>query len=595
METSLEVCADYVADAFLGMLQSTLLLETDTQVLERTVDSIGIDSLVAVVIRSWFSKELEIDLPVMKILGAATVGNILNYSLERLPSNLSPTHRQSDKRTSTAGTEYRVASPTQDAAAGTPESEIFEASGHLSEGHGPGSVKSLPLPFSQARFWFLQSFLEDKTSSNVTCLLSLKGSLRIADLGRAVSIVGEHHEGLRTGFIVHNGQPAQIILEKSLLRLETKTATSDSEVAEEFDKAQQHVFDLQSGETMRILLLKSSPRLNYLIISYHHINMDGVSFLVLVSDLAKAYAGTDLHRPVLQYPEFSERQRQSFERGEWLDQIAYWKREFAQPPSPLPILPLSRVRTRKPMTRYGFHKATVRMDGTMRSRIRVACQKQIATAFHFYVTVFVTLLARLTKLDDLCIGIADAGRTDTGAFGSIGSYLNLLPLRLRPRAWQSFTKALGETGSKVYAALANAAVPVDVLFSEVGIERSTLHTPLFQAFVDYRNVQETQKFGNCEIEGQEYSVGRTGYDVVLDVIDNTVGETSLSIMVQDSLYTEDDARVLLDSFLKLMAAFSDDLSTTLQAPSLYEQKQVDKALRLGRGEFLILSIKHHAH
>ena len=121
------------ADAFLKMLQSTLLLEAEAQVLERTMDSIGIDSLVAVVIRSWFSKELGIDLLVMKILGAATVGNILYYSPERLSSSLSPNHQPSDEaeQTSMAETEYIGASPTQDAASGTPESEIFEASSHL--------------------------------------------------------------------------------------------------------------------------------------------------------------------------------------------------------------------------------------------------------------------------------------------------------------------------------------------------------------------------------------------------------------------------------------------------------------------------------
>lgn len=107
-------------------------------------------------------------------------------------------------------------------------------------------------------------------------------------------MVGEHRQGLRTGFIVHNGQPAQVILEKSLLRLETKTVTSEVEVEEELDRAKQHVFDLRSGETMRILLLESSPRHSYLIISYHHINMDGVSFLALVADLANAYGGQDL-------------------------------------------------------------------------------------------------------------------------------------------------------------------------------------------------------------------------------------------------------------------------------------------------------------
>ncbi|KAH6956093.1 putative short chain dehydrogenase/ reductase [Fusarium avenaceum] len=48
----------------------------------------GVDSLVGVDIRSWCIKELEVDVPVLKILGGASVIDLADYVLESLPANV---------------------------------------------------------------------------------------------------------------------------------------------------------------------------------------------------------------------------------------------------------------------------------------------------------------------------------------------------------------------------------------------------------------------------------------------------------------------------------------------------------------------------
>jgi hypothetical protein len=48
----------------------------------------GVDSLVGVDIRSWCIKELEVDVPVLKILGGASVIDLSDYILESLPASI---------------------------------------------------------------------------------------------------------------------------------------------------------------------------------------------------------------------------------------------------------------------------------------------------------------------------------------------------------------------------------------------------------------------------------------------------------------------------------------------------------------------------
>jgi Phosphopantetheine attachment site len=55
----------------------------------------GIDSLVAVEIRAWFLQELAVDLPVLKILGGASVADLVDYSMQKLHDVLSITAQTS--------------------------------------------------------------------------------------------------------------------------------------------------------------------------------------------------------------------------------------------------------------------------------------------------------------------------------------------------------------------------------------------------------------------------------------------------------------------------------------------------------------------
>ena len=48
----------------------------------------GVDSLVAVEVRAWFLKELAVELPVIKILSGASIMDLVELVLQKLPQEL---------------------------------------------------------------------------------------------------------------------------------------------------------------------------------------------------------------------------------------------------------------------------------------------------------------------------------------------------------------------------------------------------------------------------------------------------------------------------------------------------------------------------
>ncbi|RYP81860.1 hypothetical protein DL769_001820 [Monosporascus sp. CRB-8-3] len=658
-EQALEILQECFAAKLRVVLQlADQLIDHDAPLVE-----LGIDSLVAVEVRSWFLKEVKVDIPVLKVVGGASLAELCQRALEKLPDELLPSLgkkkagiRKPDPAPQPLSRKslLQVPLPSEDSGSsstseynstpaetpGTPLSGRDGAASSMSEAStrsaspSEGSrdlkkkslsskptsyfppqpvplptsapaetvaaplpprrfLKSVPISFGQSRFWFLQQLLENQRTHNVAYYYHVKGNLDVGDMQRAVRIVTSRHESLRTCFIKDDADAAQAyqkVLPNAPIRLECKNINSLDDVATEYKMLRTRHLDLASGNLLNLVLLTRSPSEHYLLVYHHHIIMDGVSLQVFLSDLEKAYNGGSLGGPPRQYPDFSVAQRRAFENGEMSDELRYWQRVFpaGQQPPVLPLLPMAKVSSRMPMTEYDTHQVQWRLEPTVATKIRSVSKAQGCTPFHLYLAAFKAMLFRLADIDDLTIGVADAARNDGDVMGSIGFFLNLLTLRFQRQPDQSFKDAITEARKRSHAAQENSRLPFDVLLTELGVSRSSTHSPLFQAFIDYRQgLQERQQFGNCQLEMQEeVHTGKTGYDVTVDV---TESETDAVIMIraQKSLYDLTATNLLCETYVHFLDALTKDPSLPLSDTPLFSEKQLTHAVQIGRGPTLI--------
>lgn len=630
-----EEVARIVEESIIAKFQVALQLPAMEQddraratLLESNADDLGVDSLVAVEVRSWFLKELDIEMPVLKILGGATVQDMVTFAFEKVSADNNIAPCVDDKTLSTSSSSHEK--PEVDAIPGaqkassghkyspgrssvsslelSPASPVWEPAGALPKSFQPPSspetpmsdesdlpltgtpvkaktesrkvqnidiVKRVPLSFGQSRFWFLRRYVEDPTTFNITFSVKLRGPLRATTLAVAVEKLGARHEALRTAIMEEQGRAMQVILNKSRLSLEKRLVEDTEQVDHIFQSVKSHVYNIEEGDSMRILLLTfADPEIHYLIIGYHHINMDGASLEVFLADLERAYMGRPfVPQSPLQYPDYAEKQRRDVESGSLDEKIAYWHQELLSP-LPAPVLPLLRsstIKKRQPLQNYDHVRVDRRIDPRLAKQVQQACRLQKANPFHFYMSIFQLTLYRLLGTSDMCLGMADANRFEGSLSTSMGMYLNLLPVRLSldPEGG-SFPDVLKQTRRKVYGAMANSALPFDVLLDELKIPRSTHHNPLFQAFINYRaGVAEKRSLGAVEGQGEEYQFGRTGYDISIDIMDDPNGTPLLMFNGQKGLYNLRDTEVFADGFVQMLEHFSNIPTASLaSAPVL---------------------------
>jgi hybrid polyketide synthase / nonribosomal peptide synthetase ACE1 len=613
---------------FLAKLRNLLQLDEndstrDNAMLNLQVDTLGVDSLVAVEIRTWFLKNFDVNMPILKILGGSSVGDLVDYAIENLPEDLTTDSSHSSDLSIDPMTEA-VSTPLIEPTTSGMDSKApwIEDPGMLDRTQEqsllvemteadlqidsmtlldsprllnktkaatepitsrPVSLRTEPISYSQSMFWFVSVYIEDKTTLNHTGIYHLEGRLRRSDLERAVRVVGERHEILRTRFHLNDhNDPVATVLESTKLVLHQSKVRSKDEVWQEYARMKKHVFKLEHGDTMKIVLLSASPTEHYLVIGIHHIVTDGTSQQIFMSDLESAYENRTLP-PRKQFADFARSERERLLAGKWTDQCRYWSNEFTNTLPVLPLLPAAVVTSRKSLRSYDICGVDHRLNGGLTQRIRDVARKCRTTPFQFYLAVFQILISRLSKSDEICVGIAVNNRD--GAFmDSYGPFVTLLPLRLSMERSQPFATVLQRTRTKVNAAMANSEVPFELLLKQLNIPRSTSHSPLFQTFVDYRRGhRESHSFGNCSAEVLEFNAGRTAYDISLDIIDYSDGECVLVMMTQEYLYDYSAAKMFLESYVNLITAYCEDVSVPVHAVDLFQPEQTDVAIKFGRG------------
>ncbi|KAJ5683579.1 hypothetical protein N7462_006744 [Penicillium macrosclerotiorum] len=623
-------------DCFTVKLRSALQSDPNKDVLEMSPDELGVDSLVAVDLRSWFLKELGVDIPVLKIFNATSVRDLLEFVASSLPASLVPNYKDCVKAEPEvtdiqSAIQSAFASPLTSTLETLPPVVAVEEKGTLKTFHldylpssienGSGSSstsvkagdsssdqneesssltsleddldviekraiqRTAPMSFGQSRFWVLKLFVQDQTAFNVTPTFELKGKLRVGDFARAVQVVGERHEALRTFFFIDDdNRPKQGVWKSSSLHLEHTKVTHKNQVDIAFQQMRSHVFNISDGEIMRVHLLSMTPDQHWIIFGFHHINMDGVSFEIFWSELEVAYQGHAFLPDTLQYPDFTIRQLQDYEQGTWAADVTYWQNQFPILPSPLPLCSFSLQKARPSVPSYSSHRAQLRLEPGFSSDIEKCCRMFKVTPFHFHLAVWQIFLQRQLALSNICIGVADSNRTDADILHSLGMFLNLLPIQFSMNDSHTFGEALKDTRTTSQQAFVHSRVPFDVMLSKLNVPRSASYNPIFQAFYNYRSrVEESREFCGCEAKGSLLTTGETSYDFHLDVVNFSSGESLIHLLVQKNLYTLDHAEILLQSYYNLLREFTRNPATKISWPPLFSENDIERGLSLGRG------------
>ncbi|PNY28310.1 Hybrid Polyketide synthase-nonribosomal peptide synthetase [Tolypocladium capitatum] len=636
-------------EAFLAKLESMMQLNAGSVNSHVPLLDLGFDSLLAVETRTWFLKEVHVDVPVLRFLGGDTVHEICQDTVAQYLARRAEKDPEENKATTSAphfdtsdkvvGWEDEPSQPTSSVAtseSGQPSSSptawtsdaqnvpdfpSTSLTGISTPTNTPEIPKKTDLPdvkldtyekapsgiraqkrtvrdtsrveamsYAQSRLWFIGQYLEDPTACNIVMSYVIRGPLDVARLRGALDKVIGHHASLRTCFYADDetGDPTQGLLRTPFPSSSLKYlhASSREEVQREFDALRNHGWDLAYGDTFAATLLSTEYKDEHVIIfGYHHIVIDGVSWYVILRDLERAYTSQWLSIQGKQYMDASVEQRQAVEFGAMDKEISFWETVHATLPDVLPLLPMASARRRRPLRRYESHTVTRDIGSHLVAKIKDASKALRVTPFHFYLTAVQVLFSKLLDIHDLCIGVADASRTDDGLANTVGFFLNMLPLRFKLDRHGSFADLVRRTSRHALQGRINGRVPIDVILDHLNVPRDASFSPLFQVTFNYRvgAFAEVGLGDDCRMSIEAIRDAESPFDLGFGIYETADGSCDLQVVAQSYLYDRDAAGLTMGAYVNLLDVLSSDTSLMVGQYGMFDAAAVQNGISVGKG------------
>ncbi|MFF9673496.1 amino acid adenylation domain-containing protein [Streptomyces eurythermus] len=355
---------------------------------------------------------------------------------------------------------------------------------------------TLPLSSAQRRMWFLDQLEPGSSEYLVPLVLRLRGPLHTAALAGALDDLAARHEALRTRYPAPDGEPVQVIdpvvtLGTAPVDLTGLPADEAATRAGELVRAETaRPFRLDREPPVRSLLVKVGEREHLLVLTAHHIAVDGWSVDLLTRDLGLLYrarltGGGPPPAPPVQYADFAAWQ-DHWSQGEQPEvQLAHW-RERLDGLTPLE-LPTDRPRPAVRDPRGDL--LALAIPDELAEAVADLARGQAVTPFVVLLAAFDVLLGRYTRQTDICVGTPTAGRTRPEVEEVIGSFVNTVVLRADLGGDPSFAALLRRVHQDVVAAYSHQDLPFERLVDELQPERDLSRNPLFQVMFELQHVQ----------------------------------------------------------------------------------------------------------
>ncbi len=443
------------------------------------------------------------------------------------------------------------------------ESQVMPRTDEVSEPTVLG-IPSLPdrVPLTEPqREVFLAAAMGEEANCgfNESLTLHLRGDVREDALEQALDTVLGRHDALR-GTVSTDGDWFEVLPESSLrtsfidLRDLPESTRSHLFAAAIADEARTP-FNLARGPLLRSVCYRLADDHWALLLTAHHLVLDGWSANLLLQELGKVYSGSLSLAPVLPFRSYALRERQRDEAGEFAANESYWVDRF-QGRSPRLDLPTDHPRpphkTHRGRTWHGH------IGAELYAKLNQSTGRSGCSLFVVLLSGFAALLHRLTGQEEVVVGISTAGQALVEDVSLVGHAVHFLPMLSEVHAETTAREHMQAIRTALLDAYDHQEFTFGSILRKLHLERAPGRLPLIEVQFNLERLGDNVQFAGLKADIQPNPKCFVNTDLFLNVVD-TGAYLALTCDYNSSLFEE-------STIARWLGAWTEVLSSTLAAP-----------------------------
>ncbi|WP_330293005.1 amino acid adenylation domain-containing protein [Streptomyces sp. NBC_00576] len=316
----------------------------------------------------------------------------------------------------------------------------------------PAPADVLPLTPLQEGLLFHALFEHERDAPDVyvvQLVFELEGPVDPERLRAAAQALLDRHPNLRAAFRRRRGgQPVQVVPHRATLPWAEADLTGPGTDTEKawaalLDEDRENGFDPATPPLLRCTLVRTAADRHRLLVTHHHILLDGWSVSVLLRELLALYAADGapaILGPVPPYRTFL----QWLERRDRSVAEAAWREALADVTEPTRLAPDPRSASASGAS--DLAQARTELSAQTGAALTARARSLGVTVNTLVQSAWAILLGRLTGRDDVVFGTTVSGRPPElpGVESMVGLFINTVPTRVRLRPADSLGRLLHE-------------------------------------------------------------------------------------------------------------------------------------------------------
>ncbi|MCB5951768.1 amino acid adenylation domain-containing protein [Enterococcus sp. BWT-B8] len=436
-------------------------------------------------------------------------------------------------------------------------------------------------------------FHEQKAASASAYIVQSTYELGMIDLSlfkRALDLLVQKHSALRTDVIYKDVCiPRQVIRQFAVCDCEMIDLSEATAKEQELKRLEQEDvqggFDFENDALFRVKLVKISQSSVKMIMTFHHIIMDGWCNSILLSDIKSFYdrllAGeSDKNIKAEFEPDYTHAEHVHYlENMDIRASKEYWKTLLEDYTTIADISPTTVTTVEAKENKVGQI-----LDLHVTQQIRSLAKELNVTVNTVFESAWGILLQNYTNTEDVVFGQVVSGRNSpiSNIEDKVGLFINTIPVRVKNAKDETFATIAANLQEQLNQSGNYDLYPLSEIQNE-----NKLGNKLIQTIVAFENYEDASQAG---IQAPLFTLERireeTNYDLTLSIQE---GETfAISLLFDSKKYSEQGAMHILTHFcqmLKSVAAAPQQQISTCDFLTAEQRIQIEKGFNQTKEDF----------
>ncbi|MBU2513235.1 amino acid adenylation domain-containing protein [bacterium] len=364
----------------------------------------------------------------------------------------------------------------------------------------PELQKDYPLSFGQQSLWFLYSLNPQAGGYNGNYTWRINSKIDIPALISAIRLLSKRHPLMRTFFDTSEGRLIHKHFDSSKTdcqRIDASTWTN-STIHRFIEKETYKAFNLEKETPFRWSILAIDNQNFILSLTTHHISSDLWSVMIIFNELKELYSGiinfreSTLLKISKSYSRFVNWQQDYIQSERSVHDWNHWRTTLHHE---LPILDFPLDHPKSLEISFKTDSQYFDLDTETIRKIQKMSMKEGITPFVLLFVVYQVFLYRYTGQEDIIVGTPVAGRSRKDFGGVIGYFVNMVPIRAKPKANQTLRAFLKQTLEVIKNAREHQDFPFSVMVERLQPSRESNKSPIFQTIFSW---EDSNSFENIQ-------------------------------------------------------------------------------------------------